>query len=184
MNEETAVQRRILDNMRLAYSISLQYKGPSLELEDIQSLALLGLTKAAKHFDESRGVKFATFAVPIMHNEIRHELRKARKHSQCLSMEDERAFSTGDGSYSTLLETIPYEESGFVEVEHSDLIAFCLGGDGLKEKEKRAVFLVLCDGMKQEDAGKLMGISQTMVSRYVKSGIQKIRKKYLSYGSF
>ena len=41
-----------------------------LELEEKISLCYLGLVLAAGDFDPDRGIRFATFAVPVMQNKI------------------------------------------------------------------------------------------------------------------
>jgi RNA polymerase sporulation-specific sigma factor len=43
--------------------------------EDLRQVAGLGLVKALRRFDPDRGVRFSTYAVPIMLGEVRHWLR-------------------------------------------------------------------------------------------------------------
>ena len=171
-------QKLVLDNMRLAYSVAQRYRGCGLEMKDIQSIAMLGLVKAAELFDESRGLKFATLAVPVMQNDIRHEIRKNGKHYKCTSLEKPIVFSEGSERSCTLADIIPYEEAGFQAAEHLDLIASLLEIPSLKENERKSIILVVCKGMSQEEAGFQIGLSQSVVSRYVRSGIKKIREVY------
>lgn len=72
----------VLNNIKLAYSVAWNMKSTGIEIEDLQSLALLGLVKAAKDFDETRGCKFSSFAITIMRNEILQEVRRQKKTAE------------------------------------------------------------------------------------------------------
>lgn len=45
------------------------------ELDDLIQIGYIGLLKAAERFDESRGLAFSTYAVPMITGEIRSQLR-------------------------------------------------------------------------------------------------------------
>lgn len=45
------------------------------ETEDLIQIGYIGLLKAAERFDESRGLAFSTYAVPMITGEIRSQLR-------------------------------------------------------------------------------------------------------------
>jgi RNA polymerase primary sigma factor len=49
-------------NLRLAWKISQGYLGRGLDPEDVQSFAVLGLMRAVRRFDATRGYKFSTYA--------------------------------------------------------------------------------------------------------------------------
>lgn len=50
-------------NLRFVISVAKQYIGRGLDVEDLVSEGNLGLIKAAEKFDETRGIKFISFAV-------------------------------------------------------------------------------------------------------------------------
>lgn len=50
-------------NLRFVISVAKQYVGRGLDVEDLVSEGNLGLIKAAQKFDETRGIKFISFAV-------------------------------------------------------------------------------------------------------------------------
>lgn len=58
-----------------------------LELEEKISLCYLGLVLAAGDFDPDRGIRFATFAVPVMQNKILQGLKREKKHFGVISLE-------------------------------------------------------------------------------------------------
>ena len=48
----------VLNNMKLAYSTAWKMRDTGIEMDDLQSLALLGLVKAARDYDENEGTNF------------------------------------------------------------------------------------------------------------------------------
>jgi RNA polymerase primary sigma factor len=58
-----AQEKLITANLRFVISVAKQYLGRGLEIDDLVSEGNLGLIKAAEKFDETRGIKFISFAV-------------------------------------------------------------------------------------------------------------------------
>lgn len=65
-------------NMRLAVNIANSFSNTEIEDDDLLSIALYGLVKAAKKFNPLFGYEFSTFSIPVIRNEILHELRKRK----------------------------------------------------------------------------------------------------------
>lgn len=69
-------QAKVLEsNVLLLKSIIRRFKGKGVEYDDLYQLACIGLLKAIKNFDESFGVVFSTYAVPMIIGEIKRYLR-------------------------------------------------------------------------------------------------------------
>ena len=69
-------QTKVLEsNVLLLKSIIRRFKGKGVEYDDLYQLACMGLLKAIKNFDESFGVVFSTYAVPMIIGEIKRFLR-------------------------------------------------------------------------------------------------------------
>ena len=62
-------------NVLLLKSIIKRFKGQGVEYDDLYQLACIGFLKAIKNFDESFGVVFSTYAVPMIAGEIKRFLR-------------------------------------------------------------------------------------------------------------
>lgn len=65
----------IEENLGLVHSLANRFRGRGIEYEELYSAGCMGLVKAAKGFDEERGLKFSTYAVPVILGEIKRLFR-------------------------------------------------------------------------------------------------------------
>lgn len=61
--DNKALQRLVLANLRFVISVAKQYQNQGLSLPDLINEGNIGLVKAARLFDSSRGFKFISYAV-------------------------------------------------------------------------------------------------------------------------
>lgn len=65
----------IQGNLRLVLSIIQRFNNSSENVDDLFQIGCIGLIKALDNFDRTLGVKFSTYAVPMIIGEIRRYLR-------------------------------------------------------------------------------------------------------------
>lgn len=63
------------NNLGLVHLCANRLRGRGIEYEDLYSAGCIGLIKASRAFDESRNVKFSTYAVPVILGEIKRLFR-------------------------------------------------------------------------------------------------------------
>lgn len=62
-------------NLGLVHSCASRFRGRGIEYDDLYSAGCMGLVKACDGFDETRGVCFSTYAVPVILGEIKKLFR-------------------------------------------------------------------------------------------------------------
>ncbi len=73
--DKQAREKFIHGNLRLVLSITKRFAGNHESPDDLFQIGCIGLIKAIDNFDRSVGVKFSTYAVPMIMGEIRRFLR-------------------------------------------------------------------------------------------------------------
>ena len=63
------------ENLGLVRLCAGRFKGKGIEYEELYSAGCIGLLKAVKSFDSTRGVRFSTYAVPVILGEIKRLFR-------------------------------------------------------------------------------------------------------------
>lgn len=72
---ELSRQEMIENNMGLVHSCAHKFKGRGIEYDDLFQAGCVGLIKASDAFDAERGVRFSTYAVPVILGEMRRLFR-------------------------------------------------------------------------------------------------------------
>ena len=75
LGDESARDEFIVANMRLVLSVIKRFWTKSRSSDDVFQAGCIGLIKAIDNFDLSFGVKFSTYAVPMIMGEVKRHLR-------------------------------------------------------------------------------------------------------------
>ena len=98
--------------MGLVYALAGRFTGRGIEYEDLVQAGCMGLIKATDGFDESRGLKFSTYAVPVILGEMRRLFRdggtvkvsRSLKELSLRALREKDAFSVREGREPTVTE--------------------------------------------------------------------------------
>jgi len=121
-NEE-AKSTLLTENMPLIKSIIKRYRNTAIEYDDLIQLGSYGLYKAVMNFNPDFGVRFSTYAVPMISGEIKRQIRddgpvKVSRATKALAIvinkciDDYRAETGGEPTVDQIAETLkidPYE---------------------------------------------------------------------------
>ena len=75
IGDDKATEELMISNLGLVRSIALKFRDRGVEYEDLVQIGSIGMLKAIRSFDLSKGTAFSTYAVPLIIGEIRRFLR-------------------------------------------------------------------------------------------------------------
>lgn len=173
-------------NLRLVAHIMKKYYTQTSDQEDLISIGTIGLIKGISTFDDSKGVRLATYAARCVENEILMYFRSQKKSSQDVSLSD--YIETGnDGAALSLMDVVA-EDADLLETISDRETVRALGvavKQCLTEQERQVIVLRYgLEGkrpMRQREVADVTGISRSYVSRIEKRALEKLRKELDSY---
>ena len=139
--DNAAKEKLLTENANLIKSIVRRYLGKGVEYDDLYQLASLGLLKAINGFDESFGVRFSTYAVPMIAGEIKRFMRddgsikvsraiKAEAKAINKFVEEYAATNGAQPSIKTIAERFSMPESQVVFTMGSQHMSVSLSSQG------------------------------------------------------
>lgn len=173
-------------NMRLVVYLAKKYQSTNELLEDLISIGNIGLIKAANSFNNNKNVRFATYASRCIENEIRMHLRKYKKISKEISIDEPLNYDK-DGNELILADTLCTEADIVTkDVEKKEDIKILYQAlDLLDEKDKKIIELrygintSLGKEKTQKEVANILGISQSYISRVEKRILKQLKKDVL-----
>lgn len=184
--DKQAEEKLIKHNLRLVAHISKKYKNSNIDNEDLISIGTIGLMKAIKTFDYSKGNSFSTYASRCIENEILMNFRTNKKNAQAVFLDD--VISTDKDGNNLSLYEILCDNSPSVDVQIENKILY-------KKIEK--IVLTKLDTREKEIIVKRFGlfgeqpktqfeladelkISRSYISRLEKKAIKTIQNCFIS----
>lgn len=183
LGDQKARDTLIEHNLRLVVYVAKRYdNSTNCPLEDLISIGTIGLVKAINTFKADKNIKLATYASRCIENEILMYLRKNNKIRYEISL-DEPLNIDYDGN-ELLLGDIVGTEDDLVEQEMMKSDQRKLFYEALKDLNEREKEILILryglsnqDELTQKDVAKLLGISQSYISRLEKKIIKKLRNQ-------
>ena len=173
--------------------IGLEVNNSEFMFDELLSISYLAFIKAFNKYDINKGIKFSTFLYRIVTNEILQSYRYSEdgviKYGQ---RGIEISFNTPvkkdkDGKEITILETLSEENNSYDDLygnpedyyikSNDKKKLFEIINNELNDKEKKVIELRLQEKTQYEIAD-ILGLSQSYISRYLKSIMKKINKYF------
>jgi len=161
--ESAAKELLIEHNVSLVKSIVKRYLGKGVDYDDLFQIACMGFLKAIAGFDERFGVKFSTYAVPMIAGEIKRFMRDDGSVKVSRSMKQTakeinlfvEEYTTAHGRQPSVLEIATkfgLEEAETVFVMGSSKMPISLyGGADYKDGKERELIETLPSSDDQEE---------------------------------
>lgn len=166
-------------NQRFSYHLAKKYLNGERDLEDLASIANIGLLKAYKRFDPKAGSKFITFASRCMTNEILMSIRRDKKHVGHMSL-DAAINTDSEGNELSLLDVLEGGDNVESTVEQrAELDTARDFVKSLGQLDQQLVNMIFLSELKQNEAGRRLNISQSYISKRIR-GIQDKAKRFLA----
>lgn len=182
MRTDREIELLVEENTKLVHFVIRRYcdyaekKCRDLEMyEDMYQEGLIGLYKAAKIFDETKGYKFSTIAVRYIHGHIfrwQDRCLKKQYRNQDISLEK----NIGNPGEVEFFIPITHEEIGYKHIECKEIV------DELRQylnDEERRVLELRMEGYTQAEIGRFTEVSQVTINRRMKGIRRKLKKTKL-----
>ena len=183
-----ARDKLINHNLRLvAYIVKKNYPD-SKEADDLISIGIIGLIRAAETFDYRKNISFSTYAGKCINNQIRMYFRKT-KHQQTEVYMNDPMDCDKDGNAVTLADIFKdgtdVAEEAALNIELDKMYRYI--DEELDEREKE--ILTKRYGlsktsyrtdriMTQREVADELGISRSYISRIEKKALEKLRSRF------
>lgn len=165
-----AKEQVVLNN---AGMVGIVLKSLNLNLldEDLYSIGIIGVVKAVNTFNPDKGFAFSTYATQIIRNEILATFRKKRI-IPVFSLDEPYQLENGDlvNPSETIADGGQFEEEVIADMQMEQIFS------NLSDREKKVISLSV-DGKTQREISSTLGISQSYISRIIKSVYKKWRKQ-------
>lgn len=170
----------ITNNIRLAISLAQKF---SYE-EDYESVAMIGLIKAADTFNFEKGIRFATYAARVIHNDILMYIRKNKRYTKIISFET--IIPGTDENPLTIKDTLSYEDKRLKNLEQVEQnLELHRIIHSLPDRECKIICLLYGIDEKrpynQREVAERFGLSQSYISRLEKIILKKMKPMLKNY---
>ncbi|WP_257985744.1 sigma-70 family RNA polymerase sigma factor [Bacillus sp. M6-12] len=173
------------ENLSLVFYVVKMFQNSGIAYDELSSIAMVGYAKALNAYDTERNVKFSTYAINCIRNEILFFLRKEKGHMKNNISMNTILSMDKNGNNLSLEETVSNLDSDKASLEQDVMVAddvkflnFAL--EHLTPKERYIVTYRygLDRGIMktQKEIANHIGMSQANVSKMEKNILEKVKK--------
>ena len=180
--DRAARQRLIEHNLRLVAHVVKKYHAGAREPDDLVSIGTIGLIKAVDTFDDSKGLRLATYAARCIENEILMYFRAGKKSAQDVSL-NEPIDVDGEGRPLTLMDVLAQEDTLIDDLEtrvNGEKLPRYLR-ECLESRERLIISLrygLAGEPLTQRQVARRLNISRSYVSRLETRALGKLRRRF------
>ena len=193
----------ITENLGLVHSCAHRFSGKGIEYEDLFQAGCMGLVKAFDAFDTERGVRFSTYAVPVILGEIRRLFRdggtvkvsRTLKELSMKVMRERETFSHREGREPTISELakileVPEEDVTEAicaaapvisltadEEQIAERLSVIQAVSALDERDRKLIALRYYENKTQTQTAAVLGMTQVQVPRREKKILERLRQE-------
>ena len=167
-------------NLRLVAHVIKKYKTVGIDQEDLISIGTIGLIKAVSTFDNTKGIRLATYAAKCIDNEVLMTIRSDKKLKKEVSLQGPLG-TDKEGNNIYLIDIIKYEGEeivGRLDKEEKIKALDEILDKALQKREKTIIEMRYGirnnEHKTQREIAKLLGISRSYVSRIEKKALKKL----------
>ena len=167
-------------NLRLVAHVIKKYKTVGIDQEDLISIGTIGLIKAVSTFDNTKGIRLATYAAKCIDNEVLMTIRSDKKLKKEISLQGPLG-TDKEGNNIYLIDIIKYEGEeivGRLDKEEKIKALDEILDKTLQKREKTIIEMRYGirnnEHKTQREIAKLLGISRSYVSRIEKKALKKL----------
>lgn len=167
-------ERLIIKNEALVYHVLKQMHLYS-QLEDYYDVGMIGLCKAAKTFDNSKGSKFSTYACICIRNTILMDIRDQKRQCDYYSISLQTPVG-GEKDEILLEDTISDYELELDILNKEEKMALIESIRKLNDEDRQMIDLYFWKEMTQQEISRYLKMSQANVSRRIQRALNNLRK--------
>lgn len=171
-------QELVLQNIGLVYYWVNKFVVAPSNYDDMISIGIIGLIKAAANFDKTRNKKFASYAAKCIRNELFLSFRDKSFEKKEVFLED--IVKVNDNGKELYLKDLLSSSSNSIYEDQDEHIFEILINLILNLLEKREILIMLykISGYRQKEIAKQLNLSQPQISRLEKTICKKIKCYY------
>ena len=174
-----ARDKLIEHNLRLVVFLAKKYENTKIDLEDLVSIGTIGLIKGVNTYQNDKNIKLATYVSRCIDNEILMYLRKTKRKRTEVSFEDSLSYDA-EGNELHLEDVLGTDENIVTKPIEDELDKYLMYKEVSKLPDRDKEIIELRYGLNgkkeltQKEVAKLLGISQSYISRIEKKVIKRI----------